>query len=561
MNLRYFKNIIPAAAIILASAGMTSCVGDLDVTPIDPSTNMTVSEPELFTKCYANMALAGQTGPDGDCDIDGLDGGTTGFVRQLFNTQELPTDEAICAWGDPGIPEYNYGTWDSSHPMIAGFYFRLYAGINYCNHYLDVCAGVDEQREAEVRFLRALYYYYLLDGYGNVPFATALSAESPEQIQRADLYSWIENEVKDIYDKLAAPAARNSSQEGYGRADQDAANMLLARLYLNAEVYTGTAHWQEAKDYAEKVINGPHKLFTDQSAGYDKNCGFTPYQMLFMGDNGESGASTESILSIMQDGTTSAAYGCTLFLMASTWKNDMNEDGDYGSSEFWAGVRARSQFVKKFFPNSDPTPDNCKNTAIQAGDDRALLCGKGTLVETTKKDDGTDEVKTTVTERDLVVTKPGEFTSGYSVGKFRNTYSTGAAPHNAKFCDTDFFLMRAGEAYLIAAEADARLNGGVTTQKGTEYINALRSRAHAATQSQYSTNQILDERARELYYEGFRRTDLIRYGLFNTSDYLWDWKGGTQNGVSFSKNRCLFPLPADDVNANPNLKGHQNPGY
>lgn len=561
MNLRYFKNIIPAAAIILASAGMTSCVGDLDVTPIDPSTNMTVSEPELFTKCYANMALAGQTGPDGDCDIDGLDGGTTGFVRQLFNTQELPTDEAICAWGDPGIPEYNYATWDSSHPMIAGFYFRLYAGINYCNHYLDVCAGENEQREAEVRFLRALYYYYLLDGYGNVPFATALSAESPEQIQRADLYSWIENEVKDIYDKLAAPAARNSSQEGYGRADQDAANMLLARLYLNAEVYTGTAHWQEAKDYAEKVINGPHKLFTDQSAGYDKNCGFTPYQMLFMGDNGESGASTESILSIMQDGTTSAAYGCTLFLMAATWKNDMNEDGNYGSSEFWAGVRARSQFVKKFFPNSDPTPDNCKNTAIQAGDDRALLCGKGTLVETTKKDDGTDEVKTTVTERELVVTKPGEFTSGYSVGKFRNTYSTGAAPHNAKFCDTDFFLMRAGEAYLIAAEADARLNGGVTTQKGTEYINALRSRAHAATQSQYSTNQILDERARELYYEGFRRTDLIRYGLFNTSDYLWDWKGGTQNGVSFSKNRCLFPLPADDVNANPNLKGHQNPGY
>ena len=260
MNLRYFKNIIPAAAIILASAGMTSCVGDLDVTPIDPSTNMTVDEPGLFTKCYANMALAGQTGPDGDCDIDGLDGGTTGFVRQLFNTQELPTDEAICAWGDPGIPEYNYATWDSSHPMIRGLYYRLYAGINYCNHYLDVCAGVDEKRETEVRFLRALYYYYLLDAFGNVPFALKLSAESPEQIQRADLYAWIETEVKEIYNSLAAPAARNSSQEGYGRADQDAANMLLARLYLNAEVYTGTAHWAEAKEYAEKVINGPHKL-------------------------------------------------------------------------------------------------------------------------------------------------------------------------------------------------------------------------------------------------------------------------------------------------------------
>lgn len=556
MNLRYFKNIIPAAAIILASAGMTSCVGDLDVTPIDPSTNMTVDEPGLFTKCYANMALAGQTGPDGDCDIDGLDGGTTGFVRQLFNTQELPTDEAICAWGDPGIPEYNYATWDSSHPMIRGLYYRLYAGINYCNHYLDVCAGVDEKREAEVRFLRALYYYYLLDAFGNVPFALKLSAESPEQIKRADLYAWIETEVKEIYNSLAAPAARNSSQEGYGRADQDAANMLLARLYLNAEVYTGTAHWAEAKEYAEKVINGPHKLFTDQSAGYDPSCGYTPYQMLFMGDNGETGAATESILSVIQDGVTSAAYGCTLFIMASTWKNDMNEDGDYGSSEFWAGNRSRSQLVKKFFPSSDPTPDNCKNTAIQASDDRALFCGKGTLVE--KKDDGTDKV--TVTERDLVVKKPGEFTSGYSVGKFRNTYSKGT-PHHAKFCDTDFFLMRAGEAYLIAAEADARLNGGTTTSTGAGYINALRSRAHATTQSQYNLKQILDERARELYFEGFRRTDLIRYGLFHSNEYLWDWKGGSEHGVGFSKDRCLYPLPADDVNANPNLKGHQNPGY
>ena len=121
--------------------------------------------------------------------------------------------------------------------------------------------------------------------------------------------------------------------------------------------------------------------------------------------------------------------------------------------------------------------------------------------------------------------------------------------------------MRAGEAYLIAAEADARLNGGTTTATGAGYINALRNRAHATTQAQYNLNQILDERARELYYEGFRRTDHIRYGLFHSNEYLWDWKGGSEKGVGFSKDRCLYPLPADDVNANPNLKGHQNPGY
>ena len=153
MNSRYIKHIVPAAALLL-TVGLNSCTKDLDVTPIDPSTTMTVDEVGLYTKCYANMALAGNTGADGDCDIDRLDGGTTGFVRQLWNANELTTDEAICAWGDPGIPQFNFNQYDASHPMLEGFYYRLYGGINYCNHYLDVCKGIDATREAEVRFLR-----------------------------------------------------------------------------------------------------------------------------------------------------------------------------------------------------------------------------------------------------------------------------------------------------------------------------------------------------------------------------------------------------------------------
>ncbi|MBQ2129137.1 MAG: RagB/SusD family nutrient uptake outer membrane protein, partial [Prevotella sp.] len=237
MNLRYFKNIIPAAAVMMTVAGLSSCTGDLDVTPIDPSTAMEVDEIGLYTKCYANMALAGNTGADGDCDIDGLDGGTTGFVRQLWNANELTTDESICAWGDPGIPDFNYDTWGASHPMLQGFYYRLYAGINYCNQYLEECAGIDATREAEVRFLRAFYYYYLMDCYGNVPFTTKLlPLDLADQIQRADLFKWIESELKEILPNLLAPAARSSKDNGYGRADQDAANLLLARMYLNAEV-------------------------------------------------------------------------------------------------------------------------------------------------------------------------------------------------------------------------------------------------------------------------------------------------------------------------------------
>lgn len=555
MNLKYFKNIAPAAALMLA-AGLSSCVGDLDVTPIDPGTVMVPDEPALYTKCYANMVLAGQTGKDGDCDIDGLDGGTTGFARQLFNAQELGTDESMCAWGDPGIPDFNYNQNTSAHPMLQGLYFRLYCGINYCNHYLDVCNGIDATRTAEIRFIRALYYYYLMDCFGNVPFTLELSASSPHQIARADLFSWIEAELlgKEITINamddpsvelvttttdgclagMQAPVARTDTQDGYGRADQDAANLLLARMYLNAEVYTGTARWSEAKEYAEKVINGPHKLWT---TGKGK---WSAYQMLFMGDNGKNGSSVEAVLPLINDGVVTTAYGCTYFLISSTWKADMEENTADGScGDPWSGNRARSVLLSKFFPTSDAPQVTISEMTAAAGDDRALFHGK---------------------DRELVITTPTEYTSGYAVGKFRATYSDGGTPHDAKVPDTDFFLMRSAEAYLIAAEADARLNGGTTTATGTGYLNQLRTRANASTMSQFSLNQILDERARELYYEGHRRTDLVRYGYYGgTSDYRWEWKGGDPKGVSFSADKNIFAIPYDDMNANPNLK--QNPGY
>ena len=538
MNARYIKHIVPAAAILLA-VGLNSCTKDLDVTPIDPSTTMTVDEVGLYTKCYANMALAGNTGADGDCDIDRLDGGTTGFVRQLWNANELTTDEAICAWGDPGIPQFNYNQYDASHPMLEGFYYRLYGGINYCNHYLDVCKGVDATREAEVRFLRALYYYHLMDCYGNVPFSTKVSTESPSPLEsRTALFNWIESELKDVVGSMLAPAVRKSTDNGYGRADQDAVNLLLARMYLNAEVYTGTARWEEAKTYAEKVINGPHKLWTTGTGKW------SAYQMLFMGDNGENGSSQEAILPLYQDGVTTTSWGTSLFLMASTWKADMDTDKDYGTDQFWAGNRARSQFIAKFFPNNDAPKANIADMVKAAGDDRALFFGKG---------------------RDLVVETPTEYTSGYAVGKFRNTYSNGGNPHNSKFVDTDYFLMRSAEAYLIAAEADARLNGGVTTATGKGYIDAIRQRANNKDlKASYTLNQILDERARELYYEGFRRTDLIRYGYYGgekSGEYLWEWKGGIKNGQAIAAYLNVFAIPAEDVNANPNLKGKQNTGY
>jgi hypothetical protein len=228
--------------------------------------------------------------------------------------------------------------------------------------------------------------------------------------------------------------------------------------------------------------------------------------------------------------------------MASTWNKDMNEAGDYGTSEFWSGNRARSQLVYKFFPNGNVPEAGVAEMVAAAGDDRALFFG---------------------TDRTLAVDKPSEFTSGYSVAKFRNTYSNGGAGHSSQFVDMDYFFMRSAEAYLIAAEADLREDGDLSAA-GLNYINALRSRANTTSVSKENCTLdfILDERSRELYYEGFRRTDLIRYGYFggeNSSKYLCEWKGGVRNGQGFEAFRNIFAIPYEDKNANPNII--QNAGY
>lgn len=544
MNFKYLKTLLPAAAISL-SLGMTSCVGDLDVTPIDPSSNMEPDAQALFNKCYANMAVAGQGGANGDCDIDGLDGGTTGFVRQLFNANELTTDESVCCWGDEGIPAFNTNTYGPSHPMLRGFYYRLFNGVSYCNHYLEVSGDYDATMTAEVRFLRALYYYYLMDCYGNIPFTLSVTSDNPKQKSRAEIYAWLVEELNEIEPQMAEPQPKTCTfyatgeNNGYGRADKAAVWLLLSRLYLNAEVYTGKAEWQLAADYAQKVIASPYRLFEGGTAACSS------YRMLFMGDNGENGSSVEAILPILQDGEKTTSWGTTLFLMAACYKNDMESNG---TTENWGGNRARPEFVKKFFPNADPAnPASClQGTTAEmvaaAGDDRALLWGK---------------------DRTLDVTSLTEFSNGYSVTKFTNNYSNGGQPHNSQFPDTDFFLMRAAEAYLNYAEAEARLHGNRLTEGTPGYaeLNKIRTRAHAATRSSYELSDILDEWSREFYYEGRRRTDLIRFGQYGgeNATYKWQWKGGVKDGMNFPADRNIFAIPSAEMNANSNLT--QNQGY
>ena len=532
------KNIIPAAAFTLA-LGMTSCTGDLDVDPIDPNLSTEVSLDGLFLKCYANLALPGNGGANGDSDIDGYDGGTAGFIRQMWNSNELPTDESICCWGDPGIAGFNFNQYDASHPMMHMYYYRLTTGINYCNSYLnEVGDGGDAQKVAEVRFIRALQYYMLMDAFGNIPFAEKL--EKPTQISRKEAYDWIEKELLAVEPNLMDAKAMKSTDNGYGRATKGAAWMLLARLYLNAEVYTGTPQWGKAAEYAQKVINANYQLNT---AGKNQ---WTAYQMLFMADNGETDAAYEAVFPILQDGTTTTSWGGSLFVIASTFDGSMHanpydDTATNNTTQAWGGNRARPELVKKFFPLGNAPEAESYDVAAAAKDDRALFCTVG---------------------RTLNVEKTTEFTNGYAVAKWTNFRSDNAATKDAQFPDTDFFLFRLAEAYLTYAEATARENGGNTTAEGTDFINRLRSRAHATTRTNasYSLNDIIDEWAREFYYEGRRRVDLIRFGLYGgNNSYKWQWKGGSYEGTTFSADLNIYAIPSNEISTNSNLT--QNQGY
>lgn len=560
---KFFKHIIPAAALILGGAMFTACTGDLNVEPIDPSLQTEIDPGQLFTKCYANFAVAGQGGANGDSDVDGIDGGTSGLYRQMWNSNELTTDEAMCVWGDPGIPEFNYCTYDGSHPMLRGYYYRLYVGIAFCNQYLQDFADHNSTWTAEVRFLRALDYFLLMDAYGNVPFVTSVSSEKPRQASRQELFDFVESELLAVIGEKADdnanilndPKPKKKGEAGYGRVDKAAAWLLLSRLYLNAQVYTGTnnepngtARWSDAKKYAQLVMNSPYEINTTEVEHTENGITYTwtPYQMLFMGDNDRTNAANECIFALIQDGQRTTSWGVSLFLMASTHDDGMHSSPfDAGaingvSGQAWGGNHARPELVRLFFPDFDPIDGQAYDVAYDAGDDRALFTSRGHTVE---------------------IADPTKFTDGLGVGKFSNFTTDGSTTSDATFPDMDVFFFRKAEAYLTYAEAEIRLNG--VTQDAVDAVNVLRNRAHA---TKFNTNtltldKMLDEWGREFYFEGRRRMDLVRFDKFGGNvNYRWAWKGGTQSGASFERYRNIFAIPTTDIIANrENLK--QNAGY
>ena len=524
-------------AILSAAILVSSCAKKLDLYPqndLTPATTYSTAAgyKSVLAKVYAGLATTGNAGPAGASDIQGLDEGSQSpFIRGFFNAQELPTDEAIVSWDDQTIKDFHGLRWTSSDPFLLGLYSRLVYNVTIGNEYLREAAddklashgitGADATEiastRAEVRWLRAFNYWAMIDLFGKSTFITeedAVGTSLPEQINRNELFNYLETELKAIETELA-PAKTIE----YGRVDQAACWALQARLYLNAEVYTGTARYADAIMYAKKVIDAGYSLVS----GYSK---------LFMADNDKF--TDEIIFAINCDGLRTQSYGNTTFLVHAPAGDD---HADYGIGGGWYGYRTTKAFVDLF---SDPSGTT---------DQRAMFTNLS----------------------NATINDVGLFEQGVHVRKFRNIRTDGQPVSDAQgnFADIDFPVFRLAEMYFIYAEAFLRGGSGGDAATALEYLNKIRFRAYGDSYGTGNTAQLnpsdltlqtlLDERGRELYWEGHRRTDLIRYGLLTTGTYLWPWKGGVASGTAVDSKYRIFPIPATVRTANPNLE--QNPGY
>lgn len=548
------KKYIYSLAIAMSALTLNSCIGDLDTMPLN-ETDKTAEQVYVtlgdFEKglayIYGSFSLVSQSDP-GSADINVGDAGASELVRQYMVLNEMSVGSLKCVWGDAYVADLQNNSWTTApNDALIAVYTRCMMIVTRANEFLlqsdkkiDM-EGIKELR-AEARFLRSLGYYILLDLFGNPPFALPenIGGVLPTQIGREGLFNWIESELKAIISGEGGEALPNKGSVAYPRADKGAAQAVLARMYLNAEVYTGTARWADAKAAAEAVIAMGYKLCPN-------------YEELFMQDNTENlNARNEFIFAIAYDRDKTQSYGGTTALINASLGEDANNGiaaalgypaGTKISRDQWNGYHVPNEYVANFdLVGVDWEAKSGFGYNREKSDRRAFFYNIGGVEAYDK----------------------ANVNSGWRCWKFNSRASDGtlySTDNYTIFSSADFPIFRLAEMYLIYAEAQARLDGGTTTDsKAMGYIKELRDRAGVTTPSSINLDFILKERACELMWEGHRRTDLIRYGYFTAMSYPWPYKGGIPDGkVALPSYRTVYPLLQSDLSENPNLV--QNTGY
>lgn len=516
----------------------SACTDDLDVTPKDDDEFLSedfYSSPDSYKQAlagiYGNLSLTGTTG-SGSSNLQGIDAGTSQYARTLWYLQDLAADEPIWSYeNDEGgaVKAIQRNTWSSTNSILLGFYSRAMFSVALVNDFLRQSspeaiearghtAAVGNEivaYRAEARLLRALAYYHLMDLFGKAAFVTEddpIGTYQGPQYERPELFSFIESELLAIEGDLI-----DAKQNEHARADKAVAWMILAKIYLNAQVYINEDKNTECITYCNKIINSGFALASD-------------YGLNFLADNNTNEAGVnEIIFPLVSDGVVTQNYGATTVIINGEVGSLEQNAADLGAQGWDGALRVRKQFAEKFVNGDVPL---------------------------------TDERNTLITEnRDIEIIDVGDRDTGYIITKYKNITSNGTPGSDPTFVDTDFPLFRLADVYLMYAEAVVRGGSGGTMSEAVGYVNALRTRAKSTTitSNDLTLNFLIDERSRELYWEAHRRQDLIRFGLFTGGNYNWVWKGGSPNGIALPGHLNVYPLHINNMAANPNLT--QNPGY
>jgi len=531
------KNIFKFYSLLVFLFIVSACTGDLNVIPKDDSEFLAqdfYSNPNAYKQAlagiYGNLSLTGTSGA-GSSNLQGIDAGTSQYARTLWYLEDLAADEPIWSYeNDEGgaVKAIQRNTWSSSNSILLGFYSRAMFSVALTNEFLRQSSSENLAKRghsnlandvvayrAEARLLRALAYYHLMDLFGKAAFVTEndpVGTFQGPQYERTQLFDFIESELLAIEPDLIA-----AKQNQYGRADKAVAWMILAKIYLNAQVYTGQNKNTECVTYCKKIIGAGYSLASN-------------YSYNFLADNNtKEAAQKEIIFPLINDGVVTQNFGATTVIINGEVGSLENNATALGAQGWGGALRVRKQFSERFLTGEVPLSDT-RNSLITNG-------------------------------RSADISDIGDRDTGYIITKFKNITSTGVPGADPTFVDTDFPMFRLADVYLMYAEAVVRGGAGGTISEAVDFVNLLRNRAHSSTIT--SANLTLDflikERSRELYWEGHRRQDLVRFGLFTGGNYNWAWKGGSQNGIALPNHLNIYPLPVNSMAANHNLT--QNPGY